>query len=142
MRTVSVTPTGGGQAVVIGDDALGRGVGCKLVLSLRTRFDAAVQRADFTRGAAPTLFDREQETADIVCDVVYIFASLNACDDFILGLQAAVPRHGTLTISTTGETGTQTRTLSGCWCRPVEVLDQIGVSATVRYQFSGGKITT
>lgn len=142
MRKITITPTGGGQAVVIGDDSLGRGEGSKCVISLRPRFSANAQRADFVRGAEPTFYDREQEATDISLDVAYCFASYNECDAFLLGLQAAVPRQGTLTMTTTGPGGTQTRTLAGCLCRPIEVVDQVGVTAFVHYQFTGGLLTT
>lgn len=141
MRTITVTPSGGGPAFVIGDDNLGRGVGSRLVMSLRFRFSGQYQTIALVRGSEPQSIDRQQETTDVSVDVSYCFSTISECDKFLLDLQTSVPRLGKLSITSTGG-GSQTRYLDDCTCRPIEVVEQVGVTAFVRFTFSGGRLST
>lgn len=141
MRTLSITNESG-ISIVLGDDNLPRGAGSKLILELRGRFDAVADRVNYVRGVSPENFDRLNETTTIVADVAYEFGSIEECSQFVMDLGNTIPRMGRVRVTTATGTGATTRYLSNAWCRPVEVVEQSGVSCVVRYNFTGGKVTT
>lgn len=140
MRSISIT-NDDGVTTVLGDDNLPRGAGSKLILQLLGKFDAALDRVNYVRGEAPENFDRLNESTSIVAVVAYEFSSIEECSQFVLDLGNNIPRIGRVRITTTTSTGASTRYLSNAWGRPVEVIDQSGVSCVVRFNFTGGKVT-
>lgn len=141
MRRIVIRPTGSPaeQAFLIADYVVTRGSGSRLCLSLRPRIDAQVQRTHPTRDLEIRQFDRGGESTDLVAVVQYEFSDQLECDRFLWDLANNVPRMGRLTFSTRVGDASIVRTLDNCWCRPITVMDQMGVSATIQFSFQGGK---
>jgi hypothetical protein len=133
----------GTSGFVIGDSSEGRVAGAGMINNMMPQFDAAVRtvqafRAESVQNLKAPTNDEYNESTVLSPEVTYGFDSEDDKAQFILSLQENVPPVATVEFQV-GETPFY---LINAKIRPITVVEEYEVSITLRYQISGGKITT
>lgn len=123
--------------VVLGDDSLGRGPGCKTVLFISPAFEQQVQPASYPRATAADFFGRGNLVTTYSFAVDYGFSSITACRVWQHDLGALMKTEGTLAIDFTGG---GTRILAGAW-QSIQPEAIRGVSVAIHFVFVGGAMS-
>lgn len=127
-----------GTPFLIADDALGTGIGMRLVQSLQPSFRRSTQVRAYTRATAVEISDRKNLTTTVRASVHYQFENGNLCAKFLAALGQAVNGAGILRIDY-GESGAVI--LAAVWDE-ISTIQNFGASAVVTYTFTGGAFET
>jgi hypothetical protein len=95
---------------------------------------------DPLRQILPVAIDRTGRVTDTTFQVKRVHASLGAAEDFILGLEAAIPATGTISVTTTGPTPVTVTIPNGAVVEHDLVQEQ-GATTVHQYHILGGAPT-
>lgn len=120
--------------IVLGDDALNKGTGMKLILNWLPDFQQQTQATAFVRAPKSRTFGRLNLATTVRFDVAYQFSTADECRWWITTLGMLMGSQGNLDADF--PSGRALRMLS-VWS-PISAQRQIGVSAQISYTFTGG----
>jgi hypothetical protein len=104
---------------------------------LRLASDRKFDVVDPLRQILPVAIDRVGRLTDATFQVKRVHASLGAAEDFILGLESAIPAIGTITVTTTGPTPVTVTIPNGAVVEHDLVQEQ-GATTVHQYRIIGG----
>lgn len=128
-----------GTPVVLGDNTASttRGTGSKAVLSYQPSFQKSAQVVASPQAEAVVTIGRGNLVTEINVAVAYEFASYGECTKFLTGLGDLIESEGILEVR---HTGGGADTIEGCFTA-ARLLQQVGSSAVVQFNFVGGAFT-
>lgn len=123
---------------MLGDDALPRGAGMKLIIDWKTNFQQQTQDVNFVRAPASSVYGRDNLVTTVRFEIRYQFSTADECRQWITRLGKLLGSRGNLDADYLY--GGADRML--CAWGSVDFPTQIGVSAHGFYTFRGGSFQT